>query len=46
MYTFEHWASKLVQDAIFNSSEMHVNLKQTLYNINKHFDSWSLIHCK
>ena len=30
MYTFEHWASKLVQDAIFNSSEIHVNLKQVL----------------
>ena len=34
MSTFEHWASKLVQDAIFNSSEIHVNFKQILYNNN------------
>ena len=34
MYTFEHWASKLVQDAIFNSSEIHVNFTQILYNNN------------
>ena len=38
MYTFEHWGSKLVQDAIFNSSEKHVNsLKQILYNNNSLF---------
>ena len=34
MYTFEHWASKLVQDAIFTSSEIHVNFTQILYNNN------------
>ena len=27
MYTCEHGASNLVQDAIFKSSEIHVNIK-------------------
>ena len=29
MYTCEHGASNLVQDAIFKSSEIHVNIKLT-----------------
>ena len=44
MYTFEHWASKLVQDAIFNSSEIHVNLKQILYNNNNNNNNNSLFY--
>ena len=31
MYTCEHGASNLVQDAIFKSSEIHVNIKLKSY---------------
>ena len=44
MYTFENWASKLVQDAVFNSSEIHVNLKQILYNNNNNNNNNSLFY--
>ena len=31
MNTFQHWAFKLVQDAMFKSSEIHVGFKLKAY---------------